>query len=70
MRRGGKLVRPRDRLTLAVSTFIAGGGDSYKSFATFRPGKALPVSPKAALEAYLKAHAPTQPPREPRIRWK
>ncbi|MBI5478138.1 MAG: 5'-nucleotidase C-terminal domain-containing protein, partial [Deltaproteobacteria bacterium] len=69
VRRAGKLLRPRDRLTLVVSTFLAGGGDNYKAFAAFPPGKVLPLSPKAALEMYLKAHDPAPLPCEARIRW-
>jgi 5'-nucleotidase/UDP-sugar diphosphatase len=67
--RKGKPLKPRDRFTLVVSSFIGGGGDNYKAFAGFPKGKVLPVSPKAALEAYLKAHDPARPPCEARVTW-
>jgi 5'-nucleotidase / UDP-sugar diphosphatase len=69
VRRAGKRLRPQDRVTLVVSSFLAGGGDGYAAFATYPKGKVLPISPKAALEAYLKAHAPAHPTRELRIQW-
>jgi 5'-nucleotidase / UDP-sugar diphosphatase len=69
VRRAGRLVQPRDHLTLAVTTFIADGGDGYKAFATFPAGRVLPLSPKAALESYIRAHDPAQPPCEARTQW-
>jgi 5'-nucleotidase / UDP-sugar diphosphatase len=69
VRRAGKPLRPKARVTLAVSSFLASGGDGYKAFASYPPGKVLGVSPKVALEAWLKAHVPVQPTREARIRW-
>jgi len=70
VRRNGKPLRPDEKLTLVVSTFLASGGDGYKSFATFRRIREIPMSPEAALEAYLRRHTPARPACEARVRWR
>jgi 5'-nucleotidase len=66
LRLHGTPVDPAGRYRVTVSSFLAGGGDGFRVFAegTERQGGMLDVD---ALEAWLKASSPRQPPETNRI---
>ena len=67
LRLDGAPVRPEAPYRVTVSSFLAGGGDGFKTFlqGTDRLGGPLDVT---ALETFLKMHSPLPPPSTDRIR--
>jgi 2',3'-cyclic-nucleotide 2'-phosphodiesterase (5'-nucleotidase family) len=70
VRVGGRPVPPRARVTIAVSDFIARGGDGFRIFGRLKRLRDVPTSPEEALLAYLKQHDPLRPALEARLRMK
>jgi 5'-nucleotidase len=62
----GKVVRPDDRLRIAASDFLHTGGGGFTVFA--RGSDILSAGVDVdALETYVRAHSPIQPPAPTRI---
>ena len=66
LRLNGVPVRPEARYRVAVSSFLAGGGDGFHVFTlgADRQGGPLDVE---AMDSFLKAHSPLAPPSTDRI---
>lgn len=69
---GGQPVDPAQTYTIALSSFLAEGGDGHEAIARLRRVRELPETPADALAAYLRAHAAAgtlQVDRRSRSRW-
>jgi 2',3'-cyclic-nucleotide 2'-phosphodiesterase (5'-nucleotidase family) len=69
---GGAPVDPAVTYTVALSSFLADGGDGHEAIARLRRVRELPQTPADALAAYLRAHAAAgtlQVDRASRSRW-
>jgi 5'-nucleotidase/UDP-sugar diphosphatase len=68
VRINGRPVARGARVTVAVSDFIARGGDGYRIFGRLARVRKVATSPEAALLAYLAAHDPVTPSTDARLR--